>query len=131
MKVVIAGSRHIYSNEMVERAIDESGFEITELLSGMADGIDRIAASWARFYGIPVREYLPDWAQHGRAAGMIRNGAMARDGEALIAIWDGASHGTRDMISKARRAGLRAFVLEVRKNPAGRWEKVRSYEHAA
>ena len=43
-----------------------------------------------------------DWGTSLRkAAGAVRNRAMARVGEALIAVWDGHSDGTGDMIAAA------------------------------
>ena len=45
MKVIVTGSRIINDPAVVERAIDESGFTITELVSGGARGVDRLAES--------------------------------------------------------------------------------------
>jgi hypothetical protein len=52
-----------------------------------------------------------NWDRHGKAAGGIRNTAMANYGTHLIAFWDGESPGTRDMIAKAKRAGLKVLVI--------------------
>jgi hypothetical protein len=38
---------------------------------------------------------------------------MAEYGEALIAVRDGRSHGTRNIIQLARRFGLQVFVYRV------------------
>lgn len=43
MKVVIAGSRTILDSSVIAEAIDKSGFEITEIVSGGAQGVDRLA----------------------------------------------------------------------------------------
>lgn len=113
MKTIIAGSRLITSFAIVAEAIEASGFHITEVVSGGAPGVDALAEKWAEQNGIPVKQFPADWDRYGRKAGPIRNQAMAEYGEALIAVWDGKSRGTRDMIRRARKHGLRVFVYLV------------------
>jgi hypothetical protein len=38
---------------------------------------------------------------------------MAGKAEALVAVWDGASRGTKHMIREAGKRGLRVFVYET------------------
>ena len=38
---------------------------------------------------------------------------MADNADALIAVWDGESRGTADMIKKARDRGLRVYIKYV------------------
>ena len=77
---------------------------VTELISGGAVGADRLGEAWARAHDIPVRKLLPDWDKHGRAAGVIRNSDIVKEADGVIAFWDGASRGTLDTITKARKA---------------------------
>ena len=114
MKVVIAGSRSIVNPMIIVEAIVESGFAITEVVSGGAQGVDSLAEKWATQNEIPVTIFSPDWKQFGRRAGPIRNSEMAGYADALIAIWEGKSKGTKDMITKAEKAGLKVFVLTLR-----------------
>lgn len=116
MKVIIAGCRHFEhpaDYELVEEAVRESGFEITEVISGTARGIDRWGSAYATRHRIPCRPFYAQWRLHGKAAGMIRNQAMADHGDALIAVWDGVSKGTADMIERAKKQGLRVFVYDA------------------
>jgi hypothetical protein len=53
-----------------------------------------------------VKEFPANWVEHGRAAGPIRNGQMADYADALIAVWDGKSKGTGNMINQARENRL-------------------------
>lgn len=112
MKVIIAGSRDIDDITAIEHAVKASGFEITELVSGAARGVDRLGEKWAKANSIPIRQFFPDWTA-GRGAGFIRNAEMAMYGDALIAIWDGASRGTKNMIDNATKRGLKVFVLDL------------------
>jgi len=110
MKVIIAGSREIFDYNIVKEAIEESKFEITEVVSGTARGVDSLGERWAYEHKIPVKRFPADWDKHGKAAGIIRNSEMANYGEALIAIWDGESRGTKNMIDTAKKKNLQVFI---------------------
>ena len=111
MRVIIAGSRTINSYAVVADAIKDSGFEITEVVCGKARGVDYQGELWAKRNSIPLKAFLANWALYGNAAGMKRNEKMAEYAEALIAVWDGASHGTAHMIRVAEARGLKVFVV--------------------
>ena len=110
MKTIIAGSRTIRKYKIVEEAINESGFEITEIVSGLAKGPDTFGIEWAHRNNIPVKKFPADWAKFGQSAGMIRNKEMAEYDDALIAVWDGKSSGTKNMIQLATDKQLRKFI---------------------
>jgi hypothetical protein len=105
MKIVIAGSRHIIDPSIVEKAIKESGFlgAISEIVSGGARGVDSLAEEYARDTGIPFKLFPADWDKYGKAAGPIRNQQMAEYADALIAVWDGKSKGTLNMINNMKK----------------------------
>lgn len=110
MRVIIAGSRTITgetARHLVWNAINNSGWagSITEVIHGNARGVDAAAGEVAEPHW-PVKVFPADWARHGKAAGAIRNREMAEYADALIAIWDGKSRGTENMIDEARRCGL-------------------------
>ena len=111
MKVIIAGSRKIEDQLTVATAIIESGFSITEIVSGGAKGVDSLAEQWAVNNDVQILVFKPEWGKYGRGAGPVRNAEMADYADALIAIWDGKSKGTKDMINKAEKAGLKLFVF--------------------
>lgn len=54
--------------------------------------------------------YEADWEGEGKIAGHNRNLAMAANAGAVIALWDGKSPGTRDMIDIATDKGLKVGV---------------------
>lgn len=110
MKVLIAGSRGIVDQVTVDTAIQESGFTISEVVSGGARGVDSLGEAWAKAQGIPVKRFLPDWKTYGKAAGPIRNSDMVAYAEAVIAIWDGVSPGTGDTIRKAQTSGKPVYI---------------------
>lgn len=89
--------------------------EVTEVVSGCARGVDRLGEQWAQMRSIPIKRFPANWDRDGRSAGPIRNRQMANYAEALVAIWDGESKGTKNMIEEAERRGLVVFVLQVQK----------------
>lgn len=110
MKVIIAGSRSINDYTLVEKAVEQSGFPITEVVSGCAKGVDTLAIRFAEFNELPVKRFHADWDKYKKAAGYRRNGEMATYADALIAIWDGHSPGTVHMINIAKERGLKVFT---------------------
>lgn len=125
MKVIIAGSRGIGITDtgkqsrdfsIIKEVVEKSKFEITELVSGGARGVDTLGEYYANANDIPIKQFLPDWEKKKAAAGMIRNAEMAKYADALIAIWDGESRGTKNMIEVAERKGLKVFVWKIQQN---------------
>lgn len=72
------------------------------LVSGGADGVDKLAEDWGRLNGLEVRTYQADWEEHGDAAGPKRNGQIVADSDLMLAFWDGESTGTLDAIKRGK-----------------------------
>jgi hypothetical protein len=115
VRVVIAGSRDIVDLNEVEKAIADSGFDISEVVCGCARGVDELGLTWGTNNDVPVRRMPADW-RHGKGAGYNRNIEMARCSDALIAVWDGRSSGTAHMVRVARAQGLKVYVRLVETN---------------
>jgi hypothetical protein len=113
MRTIIAGSRSILRMSIVEFAVIASEIIPTVVLSGTAGGVDKLGESWAHRLNIPVERYPADWNTFGKRAGFVRNEIMADNADALIAIHDGYSKGTRHMIDIARKKNLRVFVYLI------------------
>lgn len=126
-RIIIAGSRRLdgwKAKYAVGRAMDTlmaDGFSRQPrgpimVVSGGADGVDRLGEQWAHRHGEPLRVFDvtdEDWQRHGKQAGPMRNEAMAQYADTLVAIWDGESRGTRNMIDKALAHGLETHVYVV------------------
>lgn len=126
MKVIIAGSRSIVDYDRVKRAIEASGFEIAEVVSGKALGVDSLGERWAEENNIPVKPFPAAWndlshpdaviktGRNGRKydakAGHRRNRQMAEYGDGLILVWDGESSGSADMLKNADELGLKIHL---------------------
>ncbi len=127
MRVIIAGSRDLGCDIMaVVRAVEASGFEITEVVCGEAPGIDTAGRKWAHAHKIPVASFPAKWddlnapgavikkrvdgTRYNLKAGYDRNIQMAHNADALIAIQKNASRGTQHMIDTARKLNLKIYV---------------------
>lgn len=115
MKTIIAGSRYIEDMDLLTKAIEQSGYEIEEVVSGGASGVDLLGENWAAMFGIPVMRFPADWEQYGKSAGPMRNAQMAAYADALVAVWDGKSLGTRHMILTMRQCGKPFCYLDLSK----------------
>ncbi len=109
-RVAVVGSRGVTDYALVKSAIEESGFCPRVILSGRARGVDKLGERWARENGVSVDFFPAQWQTFGRSAGVIRNRAMIATADAVVAVWDGVSPGTKHSIAFARRSGLPIFI---------------------
>ncbi len=115
-KVIIAGSRSITDYEELKKAIIDSKLDISFVISGGANGVDKMGERYARenkdtITGLWI--FKADWDKYGKKAGHIRNKQMAEHADALIALWDGTSPGTKDMIQIALKKRLYVYAKNV------------------
>jgi len=110
-KIIVAGGRDFDDAEMMDEALHRfHGILFAEFVNGMCPtGADKLALEYARSRGRKVHEFPADWSL-GKKAGPIRNAAMAKFSDVLIAFWDGKSPGTRSMIYLALKHGLEVHV---------------------
>jgi hypothetical protein len=72
MKVIIAGDRKFTDRKVVEKAIKASKFEITEVVSGCAPGVDTVGKEWAKDNKIPVKKFPADWDNIDREGAFVK-----------------------------------------------------------
>lgn len=111
MLTIIAGSR-MAREQHVLYALQKCPWtdQITKVISGTARGSDRFGEMWAKRNGVEVLRMPAEWDMYGLAAGPRRNNEMAQNADSLIAVWDGVSAGTRNMISCAKKYGLKIMI---------------------
>jgi len=92
--------------------IDDSDIEI---VSGRANGADRLGELFAKDYNLKIKYFPADWDLYGKSAGYRRNGDMAKyaaeDNGVLVAFWDGKSKGTKHMIDTANKYKMKVYVV--------------------
>lgn len=113
MKVIIAGSRDFHDYDVLLEVIKESQFTISEVISGMASGVDQLGIRYAKENNLPLHEYWAEWNFYGKSAGPIRNRLMAKNADALIAICYNGSRGTKNMIEEATKKDLLVYTKVI------------------
>jgi hypothetical protein len=129
MRVVISGSRTITDIRLIEMSVAESGYDITEVISGGAKGVDTLAVEWAAKNNIEVNVFEAEWGnldhpdalikttkwgqKYDARAGLRRNELMAVYADTVICIWDGKSKGTKHMMAMASKRDLLTFVYRT------------------
>ena len=107
MKIAIIGSRNL-SPVDIEKYLP---INISEIVSGGAKGVDRIAAYIAKKNNIPLVEFLPDYARYKRGAPLKRNEEIVKYADEAIAFWDGKSKGTLFTVELFKKAGKKVTVI--------------------
>lgn len=112
MKVIIAGSRSFCDYSRLKQYMDNLVMQenIEEVVCGGARGADALGKQWAIERDIPIKMFIPNWNEYGKAAGIIRNHQMGDYADYLVAFWDGKSKGTKDMIDYMRKIGKHGKV---------------------
>lgn len=113
MKVIIAGGRNFNDYDFLCKKVDEIlvwNYIDIEIVSGTANGTDKLGERYALEWGFPVKQFPSNWDLHGKSAGYLRNSEMAKYSDLLIAFWDGKSKGTKHMIDLAKKGGL---IVEI------------------
>lgn len=123
MKTIIAGGRHITKSQF-DNAFNQFPYKylITEVVSGVALGVDTFGELWADNNEIVVTPFEAEWnnfdlpfcvikyTKNGRkynaAAGVYRNQQMAEYADMLVLIYDGESSGSTDMLNRATQQKL-------------------------
>jgi len=133
MKTIIAGSRSITDYKQIVaiiNSVDSTYWDITEVVCGMARGVDLAGKKWAEENNIPVTMMPAPWndltapgaiiktnirgEKYNARAGHIRNEAMAQWADALLLIWDGISPGSKNMLDLAKKYDLKFAIYSFR-----------------
>lgn len=115
MRVLVSGDRNYKKMDIIERELRKLPRD-TVIIHGAAKGADIIAGFVADRLGFKVIPFGAKWHIYGKGAGPIRNQQMIDEGkpELVLAFHDNIdeSLGTKDMIERAKKAGIRTILIE-------------------
>lgn len=115
MKLAIVGSRDIAELDLdywVPLYYDLA--EVEQVVSGGARGVDTLAKQFAERWGIPMKEFRPDYKRYGRGAPIRRNGEIAAYCDFMLAFpRKGGGGGTANAIEQAKALGKRVVVVDA------------------
>ncbi len=115
MKVIIAGSREFKDYEFLKQKLDyllQYVKDEIEIVSGTANGADRLGERYAIERGYRIAHFPADWNQFPRVAGFMRNEDMAKYANACVVFWKNKSKGSGHMISMAKKYNIKLRVYE-------------------
>ncbi len=117
MKFLVTGTRNWSESlkDAITHALESFDDELDILIAGHATGTDNIAERYwlGRRQGMTMI-FPAKWNLLGRKAGPIRNSQMLDIGQPniVLAFPKPKSIGTRDMIRKAKNAGIKVVIQE-------------------
>lgn len=109
MKLAIIGSRQLNISNL-ENYIPH---QVTEIVSGGANGIDTCAKKYALANNIKYTEFLPEYEKYGRCAPLKRNSQIINYSDKVLAFWDGKSKGTAFVIKECKKAKKECTVVMI------------------
>jgi len=126
--IAIVGSRSLDRRDDVRRSIRTileslklawTGKGGIVVVSGGANGVDKMAKSVARELGIEFVEIVGEWYRWGKRAGPMRNRHIVKIADDLYAFWDGRSRGTKDAYDAAEARGIPRALYTFSDSPSG------------
>jgi len=122
-RVLCCGDRNWTDKAKIRLALEQLP-PGTVIIHGDARGADRLSGEVAEELGFEVVKFPAQWARYGRGAGPIRNQQMLDEGKPTMVLAFHSnieeSKGTRDMITRANRAGLLGVLIDDEWEPPGR-----------
>ena len=112
IRVIVAGGRDFRNYDLMKQKLEVIFSEKNVIVvSGMADGADRLGERYAREHNLLISHFPALWGQYGNQAGFIRNVEMAKSSDACVCFWNGKSTGTAHMIETAKKMNLKLRVI--------------------
>lgn len=123
MKIGITGTSHKWSYDKFTKLINESYYRVDEIVTGNADGIDKLARKYAVDNSVPLyvidgtsecysRVYngsMNDWKK-----GKLKDMELVESCDAMIVIWDGETYGTKHVIDIVNNTGKSCDLIMIR-----------------
>ena len=106
MSLAVVGSRTFSNYDLLCTTLDKLRLvdpDVHTIVSGGARGADQMGERYAKEEGLETLIFEPDWAKHGKAAGLIRNKDIVAASDYVVAFWDGESRGTLNSINHAKQ----------------------------
>jgi hypothetical protein len=113
MKLAVVGSRTFNNYDLLKCKLDviHEKKVITCIISGGAKGADSLAEKWSKENNIETLIFKPDWDKYGKRAGFLRNEDIIKNSDAVVAFWDGISHGTKNDIDLAKKYNKPCLIV--------------------
>jgi YspA, cpYpsA-related SLOG family len=95
LRLLVAGGRDYYDYKFIDETLTEWVSELDidleeiTLVHGDAQGVDRIAAQWAKYNGLTIEAHPANWTKYGKSGGNVRNAEMVESGIDFAILFPG------------------------------------------
>ena len=125
MRILVCGGRNYLSYNKLKITLEDlfneiwlkDNNEVITIISGESIGADYLSKvlaydEWGDSDQVFYEGYPAWWRRYGKAAGSIRNQKMLDEGNPdLVVVFQGGND-TKDMVNKARSAGVEVMEIE-------------------
>lgn len=116
IRIIVAGTRTFDDYLLLKEKLDQLTKYLTNkdfiILSGNAQGADRLGELWATRNFVTYQVYRPDYQKYKpKIAPIMRNQEMVDNADILVAFWNGKSTGTKDIIERAVNESLQRVIV--------------------
>jgi hypothetical protein len=114
MRIVVAVGAYASKVEDIDKCMRyvylyKNGF--AEIVTGGYEQRNKVVLEWANSFNCVTTLFGDKESDGNKSAQEVRNEQMAEYGDMLVAIWDGKSVGTRDMIECMKELRKPYFVF--------------------
>lgn len=118
MILAIIGSRDfndrkLFLSTLIIHYSKEGKWTFDEIVSGGANGADKLAEIFSEVSGVPIKIFLPDWKTYGKSAGYRRNVKIIDYSNEVLAFRVNNSKGTGHSIKLAEDSGKPVRVINL------------------
>ena len=111
MTLALIGSRGFNNYNLLKSILYPNIDNITKIISGGANGADKLGEFFAKENNIDIHIFYPNWTKYGKRAGFIRNQYIIESCTHVIAFWDGESKGTKSSIDLAIKNNKKIKII--------------------
>lgn len=125
MKLAVIGSRGFLDYDLLVIVLDEYYHIFNgdlEIVSGGAQGADRLAEVYAMESQLPTKIFRAEWGKYGKSAGYRRNVDIIDYADEIVVFWDGVSNGTKHSINIARKQGKTMVIINYEQDEYKNWD---------
>lgn len=111
-RVGIVGSRSFNDKELMYNYLNSKKQYISMVVSGNAEGADKMGQQWALENELDTLIIPPKWKEHGKGAAFRRNKQIVENSDYIIAFHDGVSKGTLNTLEWAKKLDKKIKIIK-------------------
>jgi len=115
ISLAVVGSRSFTNYALLATVLDtfQKVQPVKRLVSGGAEGADRLAEEYARKHNMDILVLKGEWTHCGKDTAMRDSCEIVKEADEVIAFWDGKSIGTQYTIQKMQWMNKVVRIIKV------------------